>query len=103
MGCKSSKPQRSFTKFLTENAAPLPGSGCRKTSRFPNVDPAEPARSATASVAALREPAMRRRRSEDRCSVMKGRYHALCFSEREIDAFIFEGVGLSQFVADIED
>jgi hypothetical protein len=83
MGCKASKPKRSFSKFLAADAAPLAERNCCKTCVFPT----EPARSA-----ALREAAVRRQGSGDSCSVMKARYHALYFSERRIDAFIFEGL-----------
>ena len=34
MGCKASVPKKSFSKFLTANAAPLAERRCRKTCRF---------------------------------------------------------------------
>ena len=95
MGCKASKPKKSFTKFLTANAAPLAERSCRKTCRFPSVDPTEPARSATASTATLREPAMRRQGSEDRCSVMRSTLSRVVFFRKENRRLIFEVVGLA--------
>jgi hypothetical protein len=104
MGCKASKPKRSFSKFLIADAAPLVEHSCRKTCRFPNVDPTEPARSATAPTAALREPVVRRQGSEDRCSVMRTTVITHCiFQKGESTPLILRALGSRQFVADIED
>ena len=104
MGCKASKPKRSFTKFLIADAAPLAERSCCTTCRFPNFDPTEPARSATAPTAALREPAVRREGSEDRCSVMRITVITYCiFQKGESPLLTLRALGSPQFVADIED